>query len=507
MKGYATASSSSGGVSTEDDNFAAQIISYRDKNGKVRIPLDSRTRKLRKWISLQRKKYSEGLLTTKQTRKLEKLGFQFKKLSGSKRDTTPQRKSSRTKREKTKNQCEKPFPVRIKELKALNRRKGNVKEHPSLHQWITEQEKRYQEGSLSSAEESKLKNAGLDLRIRKQPLKKSQPLHNAAKDQADYTEKSRDQRVSFKDRVSQLKLYYETHGHFNVHWKNDDTQLYRWLMKVKLQFKRGTLSPDEKKLLRAIGFSNKTLKNNTNALKNQEMVGEEETKERIEDEISEDNISKDFVDSLKKLVRVRDLGKKSTLSESSKLKLFDWAQTQRERYFEGKLSKAEKKKLREAGFQFSFQDSESSDSKKVSKKHYDTNDADESMEEFNNEKQMRRYKSDILSKKESDEIRKEETTLKDKQGNGREIVCYESPKEKSLAIVTHEKEVEQNSNNFLMRLNRLYEMTGLSPNPEDGLLKRLQYLEEVFFGAKSQVQGIFIDRLRLLEEELLSPPG
>ena len=112
----------------------------------------------------------------------------------------------------------------------------------------------------------------------------------------------------------------------------------------------------------------------------------------------------------------------------------------------------------------------------------------------------------IFTKESGEECTKHDRTVEDGQGNGREIVRYERAQGERCAIVSHEKQVVENSNNFIMRLNRLYEMTGIAPNPKDGLLKRLQYLEEVFFGTQSEVKGVFIDRVRLLEEELLSPP-
>ena len=63
--------------------------------------------------------------------------------------------------------------------------------------------------------------------------------------------------------------------------------------------------------------------------------------------------------------------------------------------------------------------------------------------------------------------------------------------------------VSPHSNALLTRLNRLYDLTGTTVDPSHGLLKRLQHLEFAFFGSGTEVRGIFIHRLQLLEKELI----
>ena len=936
MKSSKTSSSSD-----QDDRlfqkYVEEIITYRDKkSGDILLPLDSSTRKLRRWISLQKKRYSEESLPYSHVTTLESLGLKFKKISSDKKINIHLKRKEKPQ--------QKPFPVRLKELKALNKRQGNLKSNPSLYQWTLEQKSRYEEGSLTSAEERQLKSSGLTLggakkkrntkeisctakkpktkeisgSAKKQKTKeicctekkqkakeisvtvkkpKTEEIGGGAKKQkakeiGGATKKQKTKEVSgtarkqntkeiggttrkqkakempkpsqdsfsamdnfdtvfkklktFKDkhghcnvtksndavlfrwislqkrrdgkndlsrhelvqlqsiglldrkskpietnesfsskvpakrrmqnlhrnqktfeaRVAELATFKDEHGQFNVNWKKD--KIYRWFMKMKRSWRKGDLSSDEMRQLKAIGFGiskqrpidtndnrlqketeddieeddeeddddERHLETNRNRLRKEaeDDMEEDKTEGKNDVEGGEENLSQDFRDSLENLIHVRDLGGKSSFPESFKRQVFAWAQKQRERYVEGNLTKAEERKLHEAGFLFQPQAIKSDNKREIDERtDVDENDDDKGLnarkakffpnlqklvqfkdthgkleinEKTHNslykwiseqkkkhklghllsfeEKELRsiglikgkkciifplnvkklkdfvhknghcnlncndnkklhrwvtkqKYKrnagtmlredEEILDElgvfdedkmdgnnedadvdkgdevkpnkvsdlkggvfdadgingnnenadmKEIHDIKADKVSeyigldsinrhsFEDKTGNERDRVCNERANGQSSAIVMkdiHEIEVNKvsesrghnsmiqqsfegekiherplvchesangqasviaslsherssvtyaedgsNSSNLLTRLSHLYEMTGHTPNSQDGLLKRLEFLEDVFFGNRSQVKGLFINRIQLLEKELLSPP-
>ena len=773
-KEASSSTSSSSSVKDQKDNDRSfqkhlkQIVSYRNKRGDILMPVDSSTRKLRRWISRQKKKHSEESLPFSQVVELESLGITFKKnsssssssLSGGGISSKKKKHISKVVQKKKPLRAKKSFPVRLKELKALNKRQGNLKKNTSLYQWTIEQTERYQEGNMTSAEERQLKSAGLKLGSAKKtkqtsssnssraraslssmdddfdtvfktlkafqnkhghcnvPKRKNAALYKwitvqktrnskndlsrhevgqlqsigllldskskkrsiidqASPPSSKIKSRGRKSRVPFKDRVAELALYKKEHGHLNVHWRNDG--IYKWFMKIKLDWERGTLNRDERRQLEEIDFENaiskkRPIKINRRRIE-KKVEEEDEMEEKEEDEMEDEYekedaddefVSQDFLDSLKNLVHIRDLGKRSTFPESYKQQVYEWAQKQRERHAEGKLTKAEKRKLAGAGFVFSSQaisdrnqEIDSDDDNTDAGKEVGTNDDYEGVnteksdfltnlqkletfkETYGNLKvdekkhkflhnwmveQKKRYKIGTLLRSEEKDLRKigliigpplsvfpsnfkkledfvrdnghcklnssdspalygwlnkqiykrksgkmakedeellgelgvfdeEESdgnsegadmkthheikvnkvskfkenavtqdhteanmqrnaSFEDETDNESALVCHKRANGQSSANVSSSHEtsivpvVEKgaNSSNLLMRLNYLYEMTGHHPNPQDGLLQRLQFLERTFFGNQSEVKGLFINRVRLLEKELLSPP-
>ena len=98
-----------------------------------------------------------------------------------------------------------------------------------------------------------------------------------------------------------------------------------------------------------------------------------------------------------------------------------------------------------------------------------------------------------------------------KQGNGcsvpRDVGNVHGTKHNYSASPPSGVYMRTTSNAVLMRLTRLYNITGSTVNPNDGLLEKLENLERVFYGDGTKVRGIFIHRLRMLENELLTPAG
>jgi hypothetical protein len=301
------------------------------------------------WISKQKKRFREGNLTVAEERELEDAGVKLGKRSNfsTQCEDEPLTRRVLDKTDLTISlQDNDKFAARFNELKEFKELHGHCNvlkaTNESLYNWVTQQRKRYLENKILRDEKTQLKEIGLTL-----------------KPEANELPTTKKKRFSFSDRIAHLVAYKEKNGHMNVNCR-EDFNLYQWINTKKNLMKKGSLRPEERKELYSVGFMDEFTSQTTSDVSFEEGNVDRHASGREEDNpkngnegesVDDDLVHQDFLDSLEKLLQLKESDGDNMDSVNSK-KVFEWAQEQQRKYKDGTLSRAEENKLSSIGFDF-----------------------------------------------------------------------------------------------------------------------------------------------------------
>jgi len=135
------------------------------------------------------------------------------------------------------------FEQRLKQLEIYKRKYGHCKvpqlykENPSMGLWVRDLRVKKRKGKLPSEVEKRLSKLGFVWNCRKR--KKA---------------KTSSKRLPWNDRFSQLKNFYEKHGHCKVPSNHKNKQLYHWVTNQRRDFRCGVMPYSRVQKLEGIGF-------------------------------------------------------------------------------------------------------------------------------------------------------------------------------------------------------------------------------------------------------------
>jgi len=135
------------------------------------------------------------------------------------------------------------FEQRLKQLEIYKKKYGHCKvpqlykENPSMGLWVRDLRVKKRKGKLPSEVEKRLSKLGFVWNCRKR--KKA---------------KSSSKRLPWNERYSQLKNYYEKHGHCKVPSNHKNKQLYHWVTNQRRDFRCGVMPYSRVQKLESIGF-------------------------------------------------------------------------------------------------------------------------------------------------------------------------------------------------------------------------------------------------------------
>ncbi|MBA3665010.1 MAG: Helicase associated domain protein [Bacteroidetes bacterium] len=189
-----------------------ELIKFKEAHGHLMVP--SKTKSLRNWVADQRKKYTKGVILSKeQIEKLEAIGFQW------------------SFREDWKDAWESKLQELVEYKKKYGRLEVSPKINKPLALWIGNQRNTFSKNRKKITEEqiSKLKSIGFSFKV---------------------------QEEHWDELYLRLCEYQKIYGHCNVpkNWLKDPPLTY-WLAGQKRLYRTGKLEPVKRFKLEAIGFT------------------------------------------------------------------------------------------------------------------------------------------------------------------------------------------------------------------------------------------------------------
>ena len=194
-----------------------ELAAFEREHGHVSVPPRDPFVDLNKWVVYQRKRRRLGTMSPEQEVKLDKLGVCWEP-----RTPRPDRRG-----------MELRWNERFDELTAFVRSNNHTRV-PSgdtkLHRWLHEQRRSFAKGKLADARRVRLESIGVDLRSAS--------------------------RMTWGERVDELRLFREAHGHCNVPatWRHNPS-LGSWVKHQRMQCRGGKLSDERYATLDALGFN------------------------------------------------------------------------------------------------------------------------------------------------------------------------------------------------------------------------------------------------------------
>lgn len=194
-----------------------ELAAFEREHGHVSVPPRDPFVDLNKWVVYQRKRRRLGTMSPEQEVKLDKLGVCWEP-----RTPRPDRRG-----------MELRWNERFDELTAFVRSNNHTRV-PSgdtkLHRWLHEQRRSFAKGKLAETRRVRLESIGVDLRSAS--------------------------RMTWGERVDELRLFREAHGHCNVPatWRHNPS-LGSWVKHQRMQCRGGKLSDERYATLDALGFN------------------------------------------------------------------------------------------------------------------------------------------------------------------------------------------------------------------------------------------------------------
>jgi superfamily II DNA or RNA helicase len=194
-----------------------ELLDFRKIHGHCNVPYQSNDFPvLARWISTQRSKRSEGLLSKNYERLLADIGFEWVILASENAETV--------------------WLKRFEELQSFKKQHGHCdvparyKENRALGAWLTDQRSSKRKGTLSRDQEEKLNNLGVSWG-------------------------KQEKQNTWEDRFKDLLIFRDQFGHCNVprHFKAD-IGLANWATKQRQKKRKGTLDLEKVARLTEIGF-------------------------------------------------------------------------------------------------------------------------------------------------------------------------------------------------------------------------------------------------------------
>ena len=193
------------------DTRYAELCRFRDQHGHCRIPCEKSVYKLYQWANNQRRRRAG--LSAERMERLDAVGFEWNR----------------------KSDYDLAWERQFEEVKAYVDRHGSLEGlcsyNEGLAKWVCEQRYRARDGKRSRVHCRRLSEIGISLFPK--------PYF-----------------TSFKERLDQLKRFKRKHGHVYVSSMSQGkhSPLGAWYLRIRKQWRKGTLKSDRKIKLDAIGF-------------------------------------------------------------------------------------------------------------------------------------------------------------------------------------------------------------------------------------------------------------
>ena len=194
-----------------------ELAAFVREHGHASVPPRDRWIDLNKWVVYQRKRRRQGIMSSEQETALDELGVCWEP-----RTPRPDRRG-----------MEDRWREKFEELRSFVETNGHTRV-PSgdtkLHRWLHEQRRSFAKGKLREPRRRRLEGLGVDLKS--------------------------ESRMSWEDRVEELKEFRSEHGHCNVPatWRHNPS-LGGWVKHQRMQFRADKLNAERKRTLDALGFN------------------------------------------------------------------------------------------------------------------------------------------------------------------------------------------------------------------------------------------------------------
>jgi len=212
-----------------------QLALYHRACGHCFVPLRCRENpELGAWLHEQIRLFHKGRLSQAKQHALEGLGLEwdFGESKGSKKNSTSLAALKMAERNTA--AWERAFAALLdfKAARGHTHVPAKWRQNPPLGSWVTRQRKLYQQGTLPAERQQRLNEIGFAL--------KSEFVHNT---------------YGWEARFAELVAFQQQHGHLHVTLKNESSPgLMHWRDNQRVNLRAGTLTPERKARLDALGF-------------------------------------------------------------------------------------------------------------------------------------------------------------------------------------------------------------------------------------------------------------
>jgi len=261
---------------------------YKEEHGDCNVPTDWENPKLVTWISTQRKRFKNKLITKDQIKRLEEMGFELNEVFG---------------------RAYKNWESMFETLKKYKNEHGDCNvprdwEEPKLVNWISTQRTRYRNKNITKDQIKRLEDIGFEWTVIFGKVYKN-----------------------WESMFETLKKYKDEYGDCNVPLGWDNPKLVNWVRVQRNNYRNKQLSKDQIKRLEEMGFAWAT--NASRNLHNDWEAMLEALKE-YKDEHGDCNVTADWKNP----------------------RLMNWVRVQRNNYRNNQLSQDYIKYLEDIGFEW-----------------------------------------------------------------------------------------------------------------------------------------------------------